>query len=1110
MRKPRCRWDQIFFSDIPSLIDSTWRHIDFQANAERHYVLGTGTGAQGSIEARPRPYWRMPPFWMFAFLVFFVSYGPNWNGLCATAPELIVTVAQWLVGLIITVSAVVVALRFRKEPRELVRRRFDRLRKDPQLGPVAPCREGAVTFFAYVAAFVALALAVVGAGRIAGFGADPPACAIAGGNLYAFFRFAMCFVAVAAIGIYGSRPRSTTWLLYAQVAAIIAVALVHWFLLAGPSAQEVSDLPYRHVFALWAPCIVAVLLLAPVLAKIGWTFPSYGASTAADEKGLAADDKELGADAKDLKDEAECFEKWLGKTELFAPTDRGEPSLSSRRLFFAAVYGPFYHPLHLLLIPAWVALVAPPQFLYVSGFTALVASFFLLVWGHISTRWDQMNVHIERWFLRGVPLIVSVLVIALALLRVLQFDYVSTILDALPFGMFFGMVVMTYMLFWFVEYWMNRVLAVRLLQLLKSDRNYDEIAIGYPRTTAVPQDVGVSPEGRFLMSHGMGRLIAVGTVTPRAQQLPGVTPEPPPAQQRAGADVPDKPGPKTAFNTFYFKEAFSRLGEWAETPKQKTYSTDIERRMGNYFFILNAAMALVTLAFLVYYALNHMVLIDGVDPVLTAAASPAASASVDLASFLEQGPGQPARPAIVVVGSGGGTRAALYTATVLRGLHRLGVDQDIVLLSGVSGGGVALAYFAANRDALVAEQDDERPCSENPSPKLRIGSAWNCFEKSMTEPFIEDVLNSATEWRVFSRTALSELLAESFQRRLFGSRTLGSVGAPALILNSAIVSHPAEDSDLLGRTLNAANIGKAGCEETERSYKLMSGGRLIFTNIRDWDTGEFPSRRAAIPDVRLGYEIMRDADIPLATAAALNANFPPVFPSARVRVENGGDGPCRFKDYYVTDGGAVENLGLVSALYALESAVETLPAGSKVRPIHVVLAEASAVTYDYGQDRGLSAIEGSRERLAGGLTVELIAKLKRQLATRGETSPKIEFYYLGLPLAFRARGGFGTHWMYAKEYHLNDPRPRSKRFLNFLPGDMGRDRKALIDQNDLRKLWLALHDPDKPFCRPQQFHSTEADKVWTWICGSPPDLQGRDLHMGEWQRLVDEMRASPK
>jgi hypothetical protein len=37
------------------------------------------------------------------------------------------------------------------------------------------------------------------------------------------------------------------------------------------------------------------------------------------------------------------------------------------------------------------------------------------------------------------------------------------------------------------------------------------------------------------------------------------------------------------------------------------------------------------------------------------------------------------RPAIVVIGSGGGTRAALYTSHVLQGLHGIGAGEDIVL-----------------------------------------------------------------------------------------------------------------------------------------------------------------------------------------------------------------------------------------------------------------------------------------------------------------------------------------------------------------------------------------------------------------------------------------------
>jgi hypothetical protein len=1058
---------KIFFLDIPSLIDSAWRRIDFRANAERYYVFGD----PGHLE--PRPLWRTPPFLMFAFLVFFVSYGPNFDSLCAIAPEPVVRFLRWGLGLSIAVATVVFAYRYRGLPGALARRRFDRLNQHDQ---ASAFRKRIVIFGTQATALVALVPFLKAASYIAGFGADPATCAVEGGDLVAFLRFALCGGTVVAIAVLGSRVTSTALLLRIQVAAIILVALVHWFLLAGPSTREVSDLPYRHVFAFWAPCIAAVLLLAPNVVKL--VFPAE--RPAAPGGGTAAP-----ADPNDLRTESVRFRQWLAATELFA--NRVEPVLSWRRLFFALIYGPAYHPLHLLLIPAWAALVASPQWLYLSVVLALVFSSLLLVWGNVSVRWEEMNVHINRWFLSGAPLIVSVLVVALAVMRVLQFDYISTILDALPFGTIFGMIVMTYMLFWFSEYWMNRVLAVRLLRILGSGG--DELAITYPHPDPVAPDIRVAQEGRFVVLHGTGRFIALGTWPPPAGGQPAV-----------------------AFNSFYFTEVFSRLGELARTDDERTYPRDIERRIGNFFFSLNIAMAAVTVCFLGYYAYNHNFRDGGIDAVLTTPASPKNPASVDLAALLEQRPDQPPRPAIVVVGSGGGTRAALYTATVLRGLHRLGVDQDVVLLSGVSGGGVALTYFAANRDALIAQgQDDSIPCIENPSFKRRSGNPWNCFEKSMTEPFIEDVLNGATEWRVFSQTALSTLLAESFKRRLFGRQSLGSIFTPALILNSAIVSHPWDDSDLLRRTLDkppGRTADDPDCEEEERSYKLMSGGRLVFTNVRD--TQQFPQRQMHIADVQLPYQVIRDANVPLATAAALNANFPPVFPSARVRMEDADASACRFKDYYVTDGGAVENLGLISAIYALQSAIGKLTPDHQVRPIHIVLAEASAISYDYGQDRGLSAIEGSRERLAGGLTGTLIAELEQQLAARGASTPKVKFHYLGLPLAFRARGGFGTHWMYAKAYHLSDPRPRSIPLLNFLPGALGRDRKAAIDQPALRELWLALHNPDMPFCDPQTF-SGDSKKVWTWVCGSPnSDPDGRDLHMQAWQTLVKEMRAIPK
>jgi len=362
-------------------------------------------------------------------------------------------------------------------------------------------------------------------------------------------------------------------------------------------------------------------------------------------------------------------------------------------------------------------------------------------------------------------------------------------------------------------------------------------------------------------------------------------------------------------------------------------------------------------------------------------------------------------------------------------------------------------------------------------------------------------LNGATEWRIFRTAPLSDLLAESFERhlRLEGVR-LESLTMP-LILNSAIVGHPAEESDALLATLDKA----IECSEAERAFKLMSGGRFIFTNVRDTDA--FPKRQSPMPDVRLPYEIVQDPNVPVARAAALNANFPPVFPNARVRVSANAKDRCNYRSYYVTDGGAEENLGLISALYALESALRKIPDGAAIRPIHVVVAEASAASYDYGQDRGLSvAVGDSRERLAGGITNELLEKISPQLK---RLNGSIQLHYLDLPLAFRARGGFGTHWLYAKEFHLSDPRPRTDPWYNLLPLARFRDGKAAIDRRDLEQLWVALHHPDRPFCSTAwSFSNPDARKVQGWICG--PDWRGRDLHIEKWTELVAALRSYQK
>lgn len=1053
---------KILFLDIPSLIDSAWRRFDFHAHAETIYRL------DDPGHPAPRALWTMPHYAMFVVLVYFVSYGPNPNGLCAIASAEIVALLRIAFGVVIAAATLVAAVRYRSVPADLVHRRFRRLAANGEA--VSPARELIVVVLARVVALVPVAAALWSAAYLAGWRSGPMVCAVQHADSYAQLRFALCLFTVVAVGLIGARLRSTAQLIVLQIGAIVMVAAVQWFLLSDAETRQADDLPYRHVFAFWAPCMAAVLLLAPPLVRL--MFPVGKPPIAGDPNNLAV--------------ESEAFRSWLADTELFDPRD--EPKLSWRRLIYAFFYGPFYHPMHLLLLPAWTALVVPPEVLYVAVALSFAVSYLMLVWGNVSTRWDEMNVHLDRWCLRGGPLIVSTLVIALGLMRVFQVDYISTILDALPFGTIFGLIVMIYLLFWFLEYWMNRALAVGLLRILGTGPS--EITIAYPRNPPIPAGIGVRAENRFVQLHETGRFIALGYWQPPAAK-PGHT---------AGR------GPEVAFNSYYFGELFDRLSRRATTSDQMSYVIDIGRRSGNYFLIMNILMVLITGGFLGYYIYNHNIGTGGIAPVLRTSAEQTAPAPVSLASLLVQQPDQPVRPALVVVASGGGTRAALYTASVLRGLHKLGVDKDIVLLSGVSGGGVALTYFAANSQALVeAQADDPGGCDEN-SPGA--SGNWDCFNDRMTKPFIEDVLNGATEWRVFSNTSLSVLLAESFKRRLFKDALISELQGPGLILNTAIVSHPWQDSDLLRRTLDPppSLAADPSCQEHERVYKLMSGGRLVFTNLRD--TERFPGGPAPIVDVLFPYQVVRDGKVPLAVAAALNANFPPVFPSARISIKADKPDDCP-RDYYVTDGGAVENLGLLSALYALQGAVAAVEDGKAIRPIHIVLAEASAISYDYGQDRGMSAVGSSRERLAGGLTHGLTAELEALLAKRNKNAAKVKYHYLGLPLAFRARGGFGTHWMYAKTYHLNDPRPRAIPAANFLPSSWGRDRKAEINQADLRQLWSGLHEPDDEFCGRQDFKG-EARKVWRWICEPTAASAGpRDLHMEKWHDLVRAMRSYP-
>ena len=326
--------------------------------------------------------------------------------------------------------------------------------------------------------------------------------------------------------------------------------------------------------------------------------------------------------------------------------------------------------------------------------------------------------------------------------------------------------------------------------------------VSYPGAGIPPAMRTVEPDHRYIVAHGAGRFAALGWFMEKDGNSQTPTP---------------------AFQTYDLMELFARL-----TPEhQGDFWQDMKRRIQLYFLTLNALIVIVLGLGLAYYGYDDRH--NTVTSLVHAQAPDRQAHLSDLAVLLKGA--SPATPVFIVAASGGGTRAALYSAVVLEGLHNLA--GRIVLVSGVSGGGVAAAYFYAHRDALLARS-------------AQSNAQWSRFKERMMEPFIGDVLEGAGEWRIVSREPLARLLEESFERRLFAidrrQAAIGDTDQVALILNTTITAHPQEDSDRLRRAFKDIDA-VASCDSRHIPYGLMGGGRLILTNLRD--RSAFPPPGAA-------------------------------------------------------------------------------------------------------------------------------------------------------------------------------------------------------------------------------------------------------------------------
>ncbi len=752
------------------------------------------------------------------------------------------------------------------------------------------------------------------------------------------------------------------YLMWGQLAVLSAVTLVVWNL-AGPKTVEFNKQMYQNILL---PLILPYVFIPLLLAKILSIFLFRKLCNVNTFRDLLPHVRLLPKPAK-----APVFSYWF--------------------ILHSLVHAPLRYPLHLLFFPALGALFIPYNFHIVWwAIGMVVATWLMLSFFSLHNRFNFFLPILSRTFFKGGALIVSLLIIVLGTGRLAEISYIQTVVESSNWKTLLSYIGAFYSFFWFTEYWLNRTLMEQLMNLLRKPSD----SIGKTRYDLDPNDpvstkTIVDPKGRELQIHAGTRIMAIGRL---------------------------KANGKPIFQSYERQELFQRILEqgtindltrkFARTEDAKTLLFEIRRRIRSYFSTIN--IYFISLTIILAVCLHNR--FQQPQAVITQAEK---HADVDLVNCIWQNPLQ--KRVILLAASGGGTRAALYTQSVLHGLHKINALKDMVLASGVSGGGVALAYFAARQEEL--EKGGK--------------SAWDRYACDMTYPFIWDVLEGASEWRITAGTRLGKLLSESFERVFHGNndalpprkKTFGEVDGFGLILNTSLAGHLQSETCLQPEEYTAA------CRKlTDGS---VAGGRLIFTNLADISV--FSSQKT---DQDMPYVVIPAGS--LSTAGALNANFPPLFSNAAVDIESK-------HRYWVTDGGVVDNRGMISLLLALEGALAHRPEGATNNPeLWIILAEASAGSTTYTQDRGIGTSFGASAKIAN----KLIDRLRSSVEALYPGT--VRFFDLAMPEFLRIDGGLGTHWMLPRTIKIKNPQPEDAQTA---------PEEIEIDAIAVRQLIKDLHQP---------------------------------------------------
>jgi hypothetical protein len=1012
--------------DLPWIINSSLRHLDYRAFHLWAAPRGSSTGDERQIPQGTG---------LLCALIVSIVYGMTPDALCGVTTAASARAVLFVSGVMYLILVFILALKVILFVKDRIGSRFARR-------PTQTLRKGALQFSTwplFALLFAGVLLCVI---PLFDAYTDGTTCNGSSFNISSLvqllFAVALCVVSFFLLRKHPAKARP---IFLASLTAAIIFSLLFW----SSGNSEANHQPFTTVLSLVVIPFVVVASGTPWLA---WRlFRGYRA-------------------ADDLK-----FHESLRETELFQI--RTEPRLNCARLGFAMLAPIFHHLIFLLFWPSLAAIIAPigrvSQFYWV----AFVLAFFFAFQSSITDRWNQTLLLVRRLLMTGFPLMLSLVVIVLGILRLCNVQYVSIILDAAPFGALTMGIGSLYVLFWLFELAINRPLMVQLLGLFVNPKQRADFL--KTRGTRIQYKLkhghkltNVDEKRRYLQLHGTGRFLVTG---------------------RQATD-PDRP----AWHSYDRPKLFEHvLSVGTEGSKRQIAWADLRRRIRTYFFLTNAAVVVLlgVGAFIQYkfeWPLKRTPLIvvsqqdlDGRGPFVLKD------------RLLEKN--EKNRPAILFAASGGGTRAALYSASVLYGLTLHGVGDDIVLISGVSGGSASVAYFGANQQQLIEGSPEQ------------LGENWRTFIDRITYPYIEDVIEGGAE--AHSVLNLSHLLEKSMDRNLgIGSgKKLAEIEDVGLVFNSVVAGHPAKDA-FLSQELLRDDIGE--------QYVVARGGRMIFTNVDhvpglpgDGVYGENSFSDAT----RFHMMVVRAPDVRVTQAVTTTANFPAVFPNSDVWVTENAratekSSKTEVAKYSISDGGALDNRGVLSLLYMLRGALKDMDP-KQVPEIHIVIADASAMSFDYSRDRGLAAAfsASSKLQLADGLIRTLMADICREISGGEDTSvwtdsrtgceTKIQLHTLNMPTVFRSRGGIGTHWMMPAVAQLKDPRSPTKK-----------GEKADVRCNDLIDTIMALHAGPTSYCGTEISGNKEVRKLRSWICGDVNDENNKpDPHGENWQDTVQKLSA---